>query len=110
MINSNEKYFQVLEVLQELEKLSIYQFGSEESLVSKKSYTCIDLDFLKHQIFEKKISDFKITSNFENTIYADQMIAFVHNWLLTNTLEKTSEKVDPIQHFIISQIKNKEDN
>lgn len=109
-MNAVEKYYQVLEVLQELEKFSIYEFGSDDSILSKKSYNGIDLEFLKQQVFEKKISSFKITSNFANTIYADQMIAYVHNWLLTNAIEKTSKIPNPAEEFIIYKIRNKNDN
>jgi hemerythrin len=103
-----DKYFQILDVIEELEKYTNTHFKAEEALMRKANAPNYDLHIVQHELFVKKINDFKVAYSYKNSLLLEQMVAFMRKWFLMHISEVDGKYVESVQQYLVEKALNEE--
>jgi hemerythrin len=98
-----DKYFQIYEVIEELEKYTHEHFNTEEELMLKANAPEYESHLLQHQIFIKKVEDFKSAYSQKKPILLEQMIVFMRKWFLMHIAEVDGKYVEAVHNYLVEK-------
>lgn len=98
-----DKDFQILEVIEELEKYTNTHFKAEEALMRKANAPDYDLHVIQHELFVKKVADFKVAYSYKNSLLLEQMIVFMRKWFLVHISEIDGKYVESVQQYLLER-------
>lgn len=98
-----DKDFQILEVIEELEKYTNTHFKAEEALMRKANAPDYDLHVIQHELFVKKVADFKVAYSYKNSLLLEQMIVFMRKWFLMHISEVDGKYVESVQQYLVER-------
>lgn len=98
-----DKDFQILEVIEELEKYTNTHFKAEEALMRKANAPEYDFHVLQHELFVKKVADFKVAYSYKNSLLLEQMISFMRKWFLIHISEVDGKYVESVQQYLVEK-------
>lgn len=109
MNKQSENYTEILNVIEELESYATKHFNTEEVLMKKANFPDYNLHKEQHEIFIKRVSEFKIAYNYKNSILFERIIIFMRKWFLMHISEVDGRYVSSVQKLIQNRdIKNKQ--
>lgn len=86
--------------IDELEKYTRTHFQTEESLLRMAKFEEFDFHVEQHQIFIKKINEFKIAYGYGNHLLLEQIITFMRKWLIVHISEVDRKYVDSVKKML----------
>lgn len=101
--HSNLDYEVIKSYIDELEKYTKMHFQTEESLLKMSNYDEFGLHVEQHQIFTKKIDEFKIAYGYGNHLLLEQIITFMRKWLIVHISEVDRKYVDSVKKMLIDK-------
>jgi len=87
-------------LIDELEKYTKIHFQAEEALMRKARAPEYEIHLTQHDIFKKKIEEFKIAYKYNNSELLEQMIIFMRKWFLMHIAEVDGKYVDPVKKYL----------
>jgi len=110
-LNTLETYSQIADVIAELERYMIIHFQTEEALMRKAESSEIELHLVQHELFKKKVNEFKTAYSYNNSILLEQIIVFMRKWMLIHISEIDGKYVDSVKRYMKEKLllKNKMD-
>ena len=108
-LNTLETYNQIEDVITELDRYTVIHFQTEEALMRKADSPDIELHLVQHELFKKKIVEFRIAYSYNNSILLEQIIVFMRKWLLIHISEIDGNYVDSVKRYMKEKLllKNK---
>ncbi len=103
-----DKDFQIQDVLEELEKYTHVHFNTEEALMRKANVPDYDLHIIQHELFIKKIEEFKVAFSYKNSLLLEQMVTFMRKWFLIHISEIDGKYVEPVQKYLVEKAMEQE--
>lgn len=98
-----DKDFQILEVIEELEKYTNTHFKEEEALMRNANAPDYDLHVAQHELFVEKVADFKLAFSNKNPLLLEQMIVFMRKWFLIHISEVDGKYVESVQQYLVDK-------
>ena len=96
----NLDYDVIKTYIDELEKYTKMHFQTEESLLKMSNYVEFGQHVEQHQIFTKKIDEFKIAYGYGNHLLLEQIISFMRKWLIVHISEVDRKYVDSVKKML----------
>jgi len=96
----NDPFDKLKDVIFELEKYTDLHFETEEAFLVQSNYPSLDLHLIQHQVFKRKIEEFKIAETYRNSVLIDQMIVFMRKWFLMHIAEVDRKYVEDVKKFL----------
>ena len=87
----------------DLEKYTNAHFRTEEALLIKSNFAETESHILQHQLFKKKIEEFKIAEAYKNTELIDQIIVFMRKWFLMHIAEIDRKYAEDVKRHLIEK-------
>lgn len=94
---TDSKLFNVIE---ELQDYAHYHFQTEESLMRRANSPDLELHIMQHDFFVKKMKEFRIAYNYNNSVLIEQIVIFMRKWLLMHISEVDGKYVETIQNYL----------
>jgi hemerythrin len=107
---NGESHEVISEYIQELENYVNYHFRIEETLMKHGNHPDMEFHLSQHNIFRRKVADFKLASEYENMVILDQMVIFMRKWFLTHIFNDDSKYVPYVQHYFHEKEEKKNKN
>jgi hemerythrin len=105
LISQGKASNHLFEIIDELEKYTHYHFTTEEKLMSDALVVESEISShqLQHQVFVKKVEEFKVASRYNNVVLSEQMIQFMRKWFLMHIKLTDSKYADAIKSYLNSK-------
>ena len=84
-------------LLSDLEDYTVYHFRTEENLMHDSNYPDIETHVQQHNLFIKKISEFRTAYKFQSQVLVEQMISFLGKWFLVHISDYDMKYVEHIK-------------
>lgn len=94
---SKEENNIIADIINELKSYTVYHFDSEKQIMSRIGYPDIEEHLEQHNIFIKKINDFRIAYEYQSVSLSDQALTFLQKWFLVHISEYDAKYVDYIK-------------
>lgn len=91
-------------LLSDLEDYTVYHFTTEKDLMHNSNYPDIDTHIQQHNIFIKKLAEFRTAYKFQSQALVEQMIGFFGKWFLVHILDYDKKYVEHIQPHSTSKL------
>lgn len=98
-----DKEYQILEVIEELDKYTHTHFKAEEALMRKANAPDYDLHVIQHELFVKRVADLKVAYSYKNSLLLEQMIVFMRKWFLMHISEVDGKYVESVHHYLVEK-------
>lgn len=95
-----ENYNQFFDVIKELDEYTKLHFNSEEALMRKAKSPDYDFHISQHEIFTKKVEDFKLAYSYKNSLILDQMIVFMRKWFIMHISDVDRNYVETVKQYL----------
>jgi len=99
-LNTLETYSQIADVLAELDRYTVIHFQTEEALMRKSDSPDIEQHLIQHELFKKRVAEFKTAYSYNNSILLGQMIVFMRKWMLLHISEMDGKYVDSVKIYL----------
>ncbi len=104
LLNKNEEnYSELREVIDELEKYTYVHFNTEEALMRKAKSPDYEIHLIQHEIFIKKVEEFKTAFSYKNAVLLEQMVSFMRKWFLMHISEVDGKYVETVQEYMVEK-------
>jgi len=90
----------LLEVIEDLQNYAQYHFHTEEDLMAKANSPDSELHIIQHEFFIKKMKEFRIAYNYNNSVLLNQIVIFMRKWLLMHISEVDGKYVESVRKYL----------
>lgn len=90
----------LLEVIEKLQDYALYHFQTEEVLMQKANSPDSELHIIQHEFFIKKMKEFRIAYNYNNSVLLNQIAIIMRKWLLMHISEVDGKYVQSVQKYL----------
>jgi len=90
----------LLEVIEDLQNYAHYHFQTEEVLMANANSPDSELHIIQHEFFIKKMKEFRIAYNYNNSVLLNQIVVFMRKWLLMHIYEVDGKYVESVKKYL----------
>lgn len=91
-------------MLSDLEDYTVYHFRTEENLMRDSNYPDIEIHMQQHDLFIKKLAEFRTAYKFQSQVLVEQMIVFLGKWFLVHISDYDKKYVEHIKLLDTSKL------
>lgn len=95
---SKEDNLAIYNIIEEFTEYTIYHFNAEEKIMSKINFPDIDEHLQQHEMFIKKIDNFKTAYEYQSRMLSEQILFFLQKWFLVHIQEYDAKYVNYINN------------
>ena len=92
------------QMLSDLEDYTVYHFRTEENLMHDSNYPDIEIHIQQHNLFIKKLAEFRTAYKFQSQVLMEQMIGFLGKWFLVHISDYDKKYVEHIKQRDTSKL------
>lgn len=100
ILSQNQEKSEMHSLINELQNYVIYHFQTEEDLMLKSQSPNLDLHIMEHELFKKKVEEFRQSYYNNNAELLNEMILFMRKWLLIHISGTDTEYTDSVKNTL----------